>query len=139
MNDEDGWGSPCAPDPTDIVRCHMPTGGFFPVPAFVFGAWAVHRSISIKDLILRPSPSAWNVSHVPTGTALAQFVAEPSFWEAIRIARALDDSGLYQTARSVKVADDDYYVLLAVVGAALHDHYVWPLAGQIETGERIGG
>lgn len=117
-----GWGAECDPQPTDMVRLAK-TGT---VPAFVFGVWAVHRSVPVISVVITPDPKAWSVSHIPSGLSLAGYVAEPYFWDAIRVARALDDAGVLLAVEEFSCIES-MQIAQSAVGAALNDHYVWPL------------
>lgn len=97
-----GWGAPCEPQPSTAVILETERGGKMSVPSFVFGVWAVHRSVHVIEVITTPDPSLWCISHVPTGRSMAEFVGEN------------DD-------------EDAWWVVCSAVGAALNDHYVWPL------------
>lgn len=125
-----GWGAPCAPQPTTVVKIRLDGMGkpCYPVTAFVFGVWAVHRgTCKSSEPRLVPPPDSWSVSHLPTGmSALPDHFDD--FWSCIRVARALEDSGVFRTKKSVLSPDlEETCLFFSIVGAALSDHYVWPL------------
>lgn len=133
-SDRDGWGMACTPTLRDEVRLrHRGVDGsisFFSVRGIVFGAWAVHPSYRVDGVVQGPDPDAWSVTHMPTGHSMAGLVAEPLFWDAVRIARALDDSGIFSDEDIEDGVELELFdILCSVVGAALHDHYVWPFPG----------
>lgn len=118
----DGWGAPCEANPTTpvtIAHAH----GTRDVMGFVFGAWAVHRAVPV-DGCTSPDPDTWAVSHIPTGTSIG-LVLEISFWDAIRVARALEDTGVFPD--DSLDCEDGSMIFQSAIGAAMSDHYVWPL------------
>lgn len=120
----DGWGAPSEVIPNSVVRIRMVPGSRL-VRAYTFGSWAVHRATNLFGVRPHPHPESWAVSHVPSGCSVG-IAAELTFWDAIRIARALDDTGLFPSADLSE--PDGCWIFEAAIGAALHDHYVWPLS-----------
>jgi hypothetical protein len=95
----------------------------------MFGVWGVHRSVeSVDDEHI--DPMSWGVTHSPTGRGLG-VAKELDFWTAVRIALALDDIALFDDILDPEefetTPQEDVGIFLAAVGAAMHDHYVWPL------------
>ena len=130
-----GWGAPCDANLVDHVtlrRAGHRQGAV--VTAFIFGVWAVHRSQIVNDQWC--DPQSWGVSHAPTGLSIG-IALELSFWEAVRIARALEDTGVFDNAvvkDTFIVCDEEAPMIFeAAIGAALHDQYVWPMP--LEAGE----
>lgn len=127
----EGWGAPCSPTPDEPVPIRLGTKHFITVMGYRFGAWSVHRARPIDGVMTAVDPDAWAVSHVPTGMALGSWVAELTFWDAVRVATALHDSGLYPDAvidtGNVDDNVDGTCLIMAVIGAALQDHYVFPI------------
>jgi len=119
-----GWGGQCDPQPNAQFMMATETGKRT-WSAFLFGAWAVHRSPQLVGFA-RIDPDSWQVSYVPTGQALG-IAAEFGFWDAIRIARALEDTELLSSGDLSEIDEDVCCIFEAAVGAALHDHYVWPI------------
>ena len=128
MTDEDagpcGWGAPCEAEPDSTIQIRGKHGLGGAARAYLFGAWAVHRSVMVDDKVC--DPDSWAVSHVPTGLSIG-LALELGFWDAVRIARALDDTGVF-TGKDFDEYDDAF-IFESAIGAALHDHYVWPMAG----------
>lgn len=122
-----GWGAPCEPQPSTAVILETERGGKMSVPSFVFGVWAVHRSVHVIEVITTPDSSLWCISHVPTGRSMAEFVGENDFWTSVRVARALEDSNPCPDDDLLNYDEDAWWVVCSAVGAALNDHYVWPL------------
>lgn len=122
----DGWGAPCEVSPDTVVR--LGNGKLlFDSTAYVFGDWAVHRSTGLDGIHPHPDPNSWAVSHVPSGRENGLAV-ELEFWDAVRIARALEDAcpSLVVSANGI-IDVDEFFLFEAAIGAALQDHYVWPL------------
>ena len=120
-----GWGAPCEARPDTLIKIR--TGqSWRAINAYVFGAWAVHRSAGVAGILPRPDPDSWAVTHVPSGCCIGLAI-ELEFWDAIRIARALEDTRILEEHDDVSVPYDDGLIFQAAIGAALHDHYVWPL------------
>lgn len=118
-----GWGAPCEARPDTPIRIRIGQSRVA-INAYVFGAWAVHQATGVAGFEPRPDPKSWGVSHVPTGCSIG-LALELGFWDAVRIARALDDTGI---APRVDLAGQDMREIFeAAIGAALHDHYVWPM------------
>jgi hypothetical protein len=126
-----GWGAPCEPRPTTVVRLDTENGCKMSVPSFVFGVWAVHRSVHVSGVITIPDPLLWCISHVPTGKSMAGFVGELDFWTAVRVARALEDSNPFPDDDLPSSDEDAAWIAYSVIGAALNDHYVWPLTAYV--------
>lgn len=121
---DEGWGAPCDPELRDTVGIRCRSKIIARVRALIFGAWAVHRAVPVDMYMEAPvDPAAWGVTHVPSGYTIANWVADLAFWDAVRVARALEDSGILPDDR----LECDVWLLTAVIGAALQDHYVWPL------------
>jgi hypothetical protein len=120
-----GWGAPCVPEPDVMATIATTTGRLVPMAAYQFGAWLVHRSVEVNGA--RCQPDSWAVSHDPSGRSIG-LALELTFWEAIRIAMALDDTGIMVGDLS-EVDSDEIEIFKAAIGAALNDHYVWPLHG----------
>jgi len=125
----EGWGAACAPAPMDPVRIRQEgTKRLATVMGYRFGAWAVHRAVPVDGVMTTVATDAWAVSHVPTGMAIGWWLAEPTFWDAVRVALALHDSHLFPDAHAVDASTlDESCCLQAVIGAALQDHYVFPV------------
>lgn len=124
-----GWGAPCDARPDTKVKisiagCSSKTE----VDAYVFGSWAVHRAVGVAGIERRPDPDSWAVSHRPTGHSIG-LALELGFWDAIRIALALDDAGILVTSRLLD--QETSRIFEATIGAALNDQYVWPIDAAI--------
>lgn len=94
----------------------------------MFGVWAVHRAVPTdRDLIDGKDidPTAWSVSHLPTGRSVSPFLVEPDFWMAMRVARALDDTGIFLDEDLSSA--EDVQIFMSAIGAAMNDHYVFPI------------
>lgn len=69
----------------------------------------------------------WTVGHADTGYAVADAL---TFWDAMRVARALDDA-----LPGFAVSDVQFetkFLIDAVIGSALSDHYVFPTDRYLE-------
>lgn len=120
-----GWGAPCEANPMMMIgiRTLLSRRATCKVPAYCFGAWGVHRSVTVNNQVC--DPRSWAVSHIPTGLSIG-LALELSFWTAVRIARALEDTCLFLDDELS--AEDGSFIFEASIAAGLHDHYVWPLS-----------
>lgn len=122
----EGWGAPCCVQLADTVACATATG-VVSTRGLVLGSYAIHMTMGytgVGGAIV--DPNTWTVTHMPTGSAMGPWCAELGFWDAYRVALALDDSGLCST--DDLSACDLLWMVEAVIAAALQDHYVFPLA-----------
>ena len=85
------------------------------------GAWYVWPpDIGHRD---RSPDERWTVGHAASGYA-APWDEDLTFWDALRVARALDDAYPDLDLEDPPTTDQ----VEAVVGAAMADHYVFPIA-----------
>ena len=91
-----------------------------------FGDWYVIECTSV-DALWDDLDSNFDVGHYPTGLKL---ISGLTYWEARRVAMAMDDSDpiLPVSADDVDADLDWMWVIQAVVASALMDHYVFPLS-----------
>jgi hypothetical protein len=88
-----------------------------PVRAMVFGDWCVHDSANFFS---------FRVSHVPSGKALAVLGDGLELWDAVRIARALDErlpTGVVQDWTDPD--DPEAWVIAEVVRATFAEGLSW--------------
>jgi hypothetical protein len=100
------------------------------VRAIVFGDWGVHQQPAMVG-DQRTDPAMWAVSHLPTGHNIG-VALDLTLWESVRIARALDDADPFPDGLFDASDDEGPWVALSAIGAALNDHYVWPICGYAE-------
>lgn len=121
------WGVEFSAEPAETVWLDSKEGFTFPIKAFVFGDWALHKTVLSPGWTLETADSqSWSVAHIPSKSVLSDdcgIVAYP-FWTSLNIARALGDSGIVIGRRPSK---DTIFLFEAIVGSAIADHYVWPL------------
>lgn len=98
-------------------------------PGILFGDWYVIEG-SGPDSIGREPNSNFDVGHNLTGS---QLLGGLTFWEARRVAMALDDADQFISVYLSEMDDDIYWVIDAVVASALMDHYVFPLSTYMES------
>lgn len=93
-----------------------------------FGDWYVIENTS-PDAILDNPDSNFDVGHNPTGMKL---IGGMAWWDARRIAMAMDDADL---VIELPPTDADMKEIVdGVIGAALMDHYVFPLINYVPSG-----
>lgn len=91
-----------------------------------FGDWYV-RIGDDPDAFSQNRDTRFTVGHGLTGLKLAWGL---TYWEARRVALAMDDADLDIPLCPGEVADQDpdlYQVVEAVIASALMDHYVFPI------------
>jgi hypothetical protein len=90
---------------------------------FVCGAWYVHVNTSFDGVFSNPD-SNFDVGYMDTGQKL---IGGLTFWEARRVALAMDDSDLTFSLDGSDLDPDTVYVVEAIIASALMDHYVFPI------------
>lgn len=94
--------------------------------AVSFGDWYVVFNTNIDADPNRDTN--FDVGHADSGARLCQGV---TFWEGRRIALALDDAGVGVCVIASRIYIDldrsEGWLLEAIIGSALMDHYVFPL------------
>ncbi len=116
----------------DVVNVASPDG-MRPNFGIAVGAWYIIEGMghAVPGMIVEhastlPAHSRFSVGHGVLGKAIARGL---EFREAQRIARALDDAGLDIEAEIKDPDSDINHIIDAIIGSALMDHYVFPIAG----------
>lgn len=110
---------------TDMVRVHF-VHGMREQPGILFGQWYVTTcNPAQRDRlpIWGHGDGGYAVGHHGSGRAAACGL---SFWEAYRVARAMGDAD--PDIGNGGVDWDVVYLIEAVIGSAMMDHYVFPLS-----------
>lgn len=129
MSDEDERISIDFPDDVLVRRgLASEVGRFERHRAELIGDWYV-RLGDDPDSFSQDRDTRFTIGHDPTGLKLAWGL---TYWEARRIALAMDDADPVVPALNEYGDDPDLrYVVEAIIASALMDHYVFPICNYL--------
>lgn len=96
----------------------------------LFGDWYVRVADGPDLNFCTPPDRIFMVGHNPTGQRL---LCDLTYWEAVRVALAMQDANPKITPVGEPADDPDImFVLDSIIASALMDHYVFPLCNYPE-------